>query len=301
MAAETTTLQVRPPWPDEMPRLPPALREPLTRRGARRHWMWVLVAGELERIVGAASLAERDPLRPDASPDGRIDFSILPVWSCRPAAVAPLLAAAVTHARSLGLSSVEAQAALDTPAAGWLLAEQFIPGRIQEIWRVPLDTNFARRHAAVERALARRPVVVRPISDNALPAVRALCSAHGLLPPSRVSLARDQHDGLDPRLSFVCGSPEAPAAVLLARLRGTQPYLEVLARAPGAPSHGPEIGALLHAFFSAALALGATETICVMASDRAPDTARLLARADAQRIERLTAFRRDLSPAPAAP
>lgn len=295
MDADTTTLQVRPPWPDEMSRLPPALREPLARRGARRHWLWVMVAGELERVVGAATLAERDPRHPDASPDGRIDFSILPLWSGVADAVSPLFATAVNHARSLGLSSVEAQAALDTPAADWFAAEGFVPGRIQEVWRVALDTNFSRRHAAVERALVRRPVAVHPLTDAALPAVRALCSAHGLLPPSRVCLARENHDGFDPRLSFICGSPESPSAVLLARSRGSQPYLEVLARTPGAPSHGPEVGALLHAFFSAALAQGANEALCVMASDRAPDTARLLARADAERLERLTSFRLDLT------
>ena len=294
MSLPETSWQVRAPWPDEMDRLPDLLREPLARRGARRHWLWVLVTGELERIVAAVTLAERDPLRPDDRPSGRIDHAFLPAWSPPTEAVAALLDATLAQSRDLGLASLEGQASLDTPAAAWFTAQGFETRRAQELWRVSLDLNFARRHAAVERALVRRPVLVRPLDDAALPAVRALCAARGLLPANRVFLARAHQPGLDPRLSFVAGPPEAPFAVLLARISHGHPYLEVLARAPGAPTRGPEVGALLHAYFSAALRLGAQETRCLMAVTHAPETVRLLARAQAERLDRFAGFYRTL-------
>ena len=285
--------QVRPPWPDEMERLPAGLREPLTRRGARRHWLWALAVGELERLVAAATLAERDPGTAGASPRGRIDFVVLPAWNTAPAAVAALLDAALAQAVTLGLGSLEGQATLDTPAAAWFAAQGFGSRLIHEIWRVPLEANFARRHAAVERALGRRPVALCPLDEDALPAVRALCAAHGLLPARRVVLAREGQDGLDPRLSFFTGPAAAPTAVLLARFPRGQAHLEVLARAPGAGSQGPEVGAVLHAFFRAALTLGAHETICTLHAGHAPDTARLLARAEAQHLESQVLFVRE--------
>lgn len=290
--------RVRPPWPEEMERLPAGLREPLSRRGARRHWLWVLVTGELERIVGAVTLAERDPRTPGALPDGRMDYAIVPNWTQSAEAVVALLDAALAQGRALGLAAIEAQASHDTSAAAWFTAQGFIAGRTQELWRVPLDANFTRRHAAVERALARRPVEVHPLGEVSLPAVRAICAAHGLLSAHRVVLSWENQTGMDPRLSFVCGAPESPSAVLLARLSGREAYLEVLARAPGAASRGPEIGALLHTYFRAAMNLGASETLCLMMSDHAPDTARLLARAEARCIEKITVFGREFPPQP---
>ena len=282
--------QVRPPWPDEVERLPPAVREAMGRRGTRRHWPLVLVAGELERIVGAASLAERDPRAPAGRPDARIDFVLLPAWRGASEPVAALLAATVERAASLGLAPLEVQANLDTAAAAWLEAHGFARQREHEVWRVPFASNFAHRHAAIERALGRHPVAIRPLDETALPAVRAICAAHGLLTPERVVLARANADGLDPRVSFVAGPPAAPTAILLARSAGRHIYLEVLARAPGGPARGPEIGALLHVFFRAAMQLGAPEAICVLATAHAPDTVRLLARADAERLERFAVF-----------
>ncbi|QYM80093.1 hypothetical protein K0B96_05615 [Horticoccus luteus] len=284
---------MRLPWPDEIGRLPAALREPMNRPGARRHWMWILVAGEFERIVGAITLAERDPAGTASRPDGRLDLALLTAWCQSAPPAEALLGAAVAHAATLGIEAIEMQTTLDTPAARWLAAQGFVQCKTHEVWRVPFSSNFERRHAAIERALIRRPIDVRPLDETALPAVRAICAAHGLLTPDRVVLARGDQDGFDPELSFVAGPLSAPTAIVLVRSNGSLAYLEVLARAPGGAAHGPEVGALLHVFFRTAMRREIMETTCVLDAAQAPDTARLLARADAERLERFALFRRD--------
>ena len=283
---------VRPPWPDEFERLPGQIQEALRRAGVRRHWIWVLVAGEIERIVGTITLAERDPSGPTGTPDGRIDYTIARAWRFETEPIQALLEAALAQAEALDLTPIEAQTDTDTPATVSLIARGFAVTRRTEVWRVPLVENFVRRHAAVERALARHPVNVHPLDEKAITAVRRICAAHGLLAGHRVFLSDAPGEGLDTELSFIAGSAEAPEAILLTRRLGGAPYVEVLARNPDRPGRGPEVGALLHAFFSTAQKLGARDALCVIDPDHNPDSLRLIARNRAECIERISVLRR---------
>lgn len=275
----------RPEWTvrlartDELSRLPTSLRQALAHPRLERRWSQVLVAGELERIVGATLVSERGPA------SARLDFAFAASVETSSDSVSALLGAALDQADALCLEALETQAALPSVAADWLAARGFVTKRTHEIWRASFAPFIESRGSALRRVLARRPVELHPLSNESLSGVRALCAKLGLLSAERIQLAPEKPDGFDGRLCFVAGSPTSPVAVLLARYVGGQIYLEVLARDPEAPAGGAEIGALVLAFSTAAQALGATDMICAVDAGQAAAAQRLLARTTGRRIE----------------
>ncbi|MFH1497692.1 MAG: hypothetical protein ABII82_07680 [Verrucomicrobiota bacterium] len=287
--------KVRAPWPDELARLPTALRESLQRRGASRHWLWVLVTGDLERIVGAIALAEPEA-RPDAPRRGRIDWSLSPAWSHDRAAIEALLQAALERAAAVNVIELDAQAPLDGHVAACLEARGFSNVRTHEVWQLSVAANIRHRNPAIERMLTRRPIRVHPLDERSLEPVRALCSAHGLLAHERVELpapATRNPKGLRPALCFVTGEPTDPSAVILGKAGSGQAYLEVLARNPSARAGGLEVAALLREFFLGADALDIGLITCVIEPARAGESLRLLNKAHARRTERFALFKRN--------
>lgn len=263
----------------ELCRLPAALQAILARPETRRRWLRVLVAGPFARVVGAALLTER------ANAAARLDFAFAPGWGTENESVAALLRDALAFADSLRLPVRESQAALAGPATAWLEARGFHVARSHEVWRAPFEGFEEKRGAGIRRTRARRPVTLAPLAPAALPGARSLCARHRLLSPDRVALADQMPNGFDPRLSFIAGPAEAPVAVLLARLVGGQPYLEVLARETSAPQGPAAVGALLLAFARSARALGARDLVCAIDTELAADARRLLGRAGGERID----------------
>lgn len=285
--------KVRAPWPDELARMPTPLQESLKLRGSSRHWLWVLVTGDLERIVGAIVLAELET-QPNAIRRGRIDWSMSPAWNHDHAAVEALLNAAMERAACLNITELDAQAPLDGHIGACFENRGFKNVRTHEVWQLSVAANIRHRNPAIERMLARRPIRVHPLDGLSLEPVRALCSAHGLLSHERVELpapATGNQKGLRPALCFVTGDPQDPSAAILGKVGPGQAYLEVLALNPAARSGGLEVAALLREFFLGADALGIELITCVIEPGRASESLRLLNKAHSRRTERFALFR----------
>jgi hypothetical protein len=277
---------VRPARAAELSRLPSALQAILARPETRRRWLRVLVAGPFARVVGATLLTEQ------TTATARLDFAFAPGWGTETESVAALLRDALDFADSLGLPVRETQASFAGPATAWLEARGFHAARSHEVWRAPCAAFVDQRGPAIRRASARRPVAVFPLAPAALAGARALCIRHQLLSPDRVHLADQSQTGFDPRLSFFAGPAESPVAVLLARLVGGQPYLEVVARDASAPRSAEAVGALLLSFAQSARALGAGAVVCALDAARAVEARRLLGRAGGERIDGFTILER---------
>lgn len=223
---------VRPPWPDELPRLADAF--PQGRFNRPLHSLLLVAPGSPERIVGFAGVLE--PV------DGRtgLTCAIRPRFIDSPEADR-LLAAAVRLARELGVRELRTADDLppDAPIAPALARAGFSHAVTQEIWELGTGVLVARLDRLRAR-LARRPGLLRrlddeftlePLGAGNLPGVKALLAADDLLPSER----RYSLDtflsacAYDPRLSLVVRRGERVVAVALVKSQSRLLYVEAIA------------------------------------------------------------------------
>ncbi|MEY4489201.1 MAG: hypothetical protein RIQ79_1709 [Verrucomicrobiota bacterium] len=275
---------VRPPWPDELRRFQKHFSvRPITPT-SRLLWRRVLVDGEYERLAGGASLAEFAPGQ------GRLELTVRPEWESQPATMR-LIECALDQARTQDWQSVVAQVAADTPLAAQLEAAGFVARSYPEVWNLSVAGAIAARRPTIERTLKRNPIHVRAIDESNLAAARTICTALGLLEAERVQLQNTQHEGIDPRFSFLAGASDRPDGIALCRRLGARLYLEVLALNP-AMSHpaAATVGALLKAVFLGAQDAAIDEIQCALTPTKAWPVLALLRRGGGVRVSRQVVF-----------
>jgi hypothetical protein len=191
MITEYDSLQVRPPWPDELPRLATFFpQEPL-----HASHLFVLAAPEPERLVGAAAVrmqadtAElRCRLRPRVLHERR---------------GGPLLDAALAAARAQGVRRVVARLAMGAAEEGLLREHGFAGRETVERWRVDLEGLKRRLEGIPEGRKMRAAWIVRsPCAEDEA----QLAGLFGSIPAERLRL-REPEDtregGLAPDISSV--------------------------------------------------------------------------------------------------
>lgn len=283
---------LRRPWPDELARVR-ALLPSVRGQGFFRSWLWVLVTGSPERLIGAAALLEPRALsqRTPPAPAGRIDVVVAPAWQAS-RAVDRLVAAACATARSLRLGPLTCTTEVGSATAGCLLARGFAPGAAHELWTldpaVPLDEFGTRFSRGLERHGAPEAI---PLATEHLAAVQALCGRFGLLPPERVALQPAQPEGFDPRFSFVSATPGGVGAAILARRQARGVYLEVFARDEALCRDEPMAASrLAYTLLKACRDEGVSELTCVVRPGETPELVHMLRRGGARRVRQVAGY-----------
>lgn len=294
ITAADAGFEIRPPWGDELQRLlqwfPVIERAP----NESRVWYWVAVAKTDGRLLGALLLGESTAvgaLPPVARVYVHTVRSTQVGGICR-----RLLDEAERKARSLGLGAVTGQFPLDSVLARELGTRAYVCDRVQDLYRLDIARALERDNALADQMIARHPVSVARIDDQALPSVRRICAHWNLLTEDRVFEGFANDGGYDPRFSFIAGDPGSPAAVVLIRTWGEKLYLEVLAAEPDREKREPAaVVALMQAALKAADAEGWTELWCTVVPNVATAVSRLLRRRDGCRESRVGLFRLNLS------
>lgn len=205
MVAEYDSLQVRPPWPDELPRLATFFpQEPL-----HSCHLFVLAAPEPERLLGAAVVRVqaataklRCRLRPRVLHERRGE---------------PLLSAALAAARGQGARRVIARPAPDTPEERFLREHGFQGAETTETWQINLERLKMRLDQISESREQRAVLTVRaPVAADEA----QLAGLFSSIPPERLRL-RDEEDsregGFAPNISTVVFSGDRLIGALLLR------------------------------------------------------------------------------------
>lgn len=220
-------LAVRPPWPDELPRLG-ALARP--GRYTFAPWLWVLVAGEVERIVGAASFAYPD----EPGKAGLLRLQLRGPWRWRDETL-PLIQAALAQARAVGCREVHFRDHGDETLDSLLKKAGFVLLGVNEVWSFPLAHAQQRLEplakAARTRLARRHRLELREPSEADLPQLRSVLAAARLQLPEGLTLASGREPGpnITPAYSALVFLDQELAAVLLSR-RDTQTRATVQTR-----------------------------------------------------------------------
>lgn len=158
-------LSVRPPWPDERPRLKTFLQNFNPGEASEAH-LFVLQADNPERIVGAAALVVEAPATredPNLSPYGRLSIKIRPRF-VRNDAAKLLFADVLDRANELKLEQLSAEVSTGDSLTTSALAEAgFEHRKTEELWRLDLPLlqrrlqRIARARPLPETWLARAP------------------------------------------------------------------------------------------------------------------------------------------------
>jgi N-acetylglutamate synthase-like GNAT family acetyltransferase len=217
MIAEYDSLQVRSPWPDELPRLANFFpHEPL--HGAR---LFVLAAPEPERLVGAAAMRIQEDtaelrcrLRPRVLHERRGGF---------------LLDAACAEARERGVRHVVARLAAGAAEDAFLREHGFSETATVERWRIELGTLKARveKISDVRERRAGWDVRSPRAGDEA-----QLAKLFGAVPEERLRV-RDPEDsnagggGFSPEISSVVVVGEELIGALLLRGGGASSHCQI--------------------------------------------------------------------------
>jgi hypothetical protein len=233
MSAEYESLQVRPPWPDELPRLATFFpQEPL-----HSCHLFVLAAPEPERLTGAIAVkmqAETAELR------CRLRSRVLHEKRGE-----PLLNAALAAARAQGVRRVVARLSSDSPEDRFLREHGFQGVNTVERWQIGLEQLKSRLDKIPESREKRAAWIVRSPVTADEPQLAALFSS---LPPERLRLRDSEgsrEKGLAPEISTVVANGEKLVGALL--LRGGSALhclVDLCAVAPGHWS-APIAGAML--------------------------------------------------------
>jgi hypothetical protein len=289
---------VRPPWPDELPRLADAFPK-YPRHHATRPLLLLTSAGGVERIGGVAGVS--DPVNGMAA----LTLHLRPRFLAEPdAGLATLLDAVAGLARSLGAHTLHTTDSL-TPADPRVTALRrhgFAHARTDEVWR----TEFTEMLPRLDRVHQRLETVgrlaghtVTPLAEADLPEVRALMLAAGLLRPERVFLlpADDQaaSRGHHAALSPVVRRAGRLVGALLARYSGDGVTFEAQAVDPAC------IGGLdlanhltVRGVAQAGLAAGRTHMVFSADTAKAPATIRMARRMGGRRLNEFVVLARAL-------
>lgn len=291
--------QVRPPWPDETPRIEAHFAPALRHLRVSKCWIWVLTADTTERLAGVVVLNEtRDAPHAagEARRQGRVDLEMRDAWIDTPAGDA-LLTVVLRHAAAAGLTSLNLQARVGEEMDALLRRHGFAETIRHEVWTASLTDAIASQQAEYGRVLTRWPVQIGAFQAEQLEIARAICSGTGLLTPDKVVLKSLQHPrGIEPALSFVAGPPDEPVAVLLGRIDGAVADLEIVARNPASPTAAPAaVPALLLRFLLAAQDLGCLEVRCSMRPELTPTLITLMKKWRGRRQQQQALHRRSIA------
>lgn len=215
MRSPQTPPRQRPPWPDELPRLVTHFGLKEQRPGFLKSWIWCIVVGSEERIVGAVQLLEGDA----GSKVSVIHFTIRSAWVEHPA-TKKAFRAALAKAQELNLTRVQTQTPLGGGIERMLLELEFESDPPREIWQLSIEAGKRTTMGIVDRLHKHYPRVIEPLNQSNLAAVTGLCEKLGLLSASRIAIGQPgqvSSTAFDPRLSFVIMEGEEAAAILLSR------------------------------------------------------------------------------------
>lgn len=285
---------VRPPWPDEMPRVlaqfAPALRHA---RNAAKQWIWVLVAEAGERLAGVIVLGETEAgSETGAGLNGRVDLDVREAWIGTPAGDA-LLGVVMRHAATLGLASLDLQARADEAMDALLRRHGFAEVIRHEVWTTRLPAAIALHQAEYGRILQRWPVQLEPFRAGHLETARRICAGTGLLAPGKLTMRSSLYPrGIEPALSFVAGPPDRPVAILLASIDGSRAEVEIVARNPVVSTAAPAaVPALMSRFLMAARDLGCVEARCSLRPEITPSLIVLMKKLNGHCQQRQAGYR----------
>jgi N-acetylglutamate synthase-like GNAT family acetyltransferase len=295
MSDPNTTWKVRPPWPDELPRLERNFQIPSLQIGAqvpvRR---WVIEASEPERIVGMAALKKTEEQPDDVKQKTgvlRFAWEVRPSWFTHSAAEA-LLETVLNAANEIAAKAVITSAEND----GWiekiLLARGFQEVSRKQIWNINVEMAMVPLMGKLSRMLLRSPVEVTNVDVTNLKPIRKICAHYKLLTPELVvPVSLQVPTGFDPRFSFVAGDPDNPLAILMGRESKGRAYLEILARNAEHQEESPTaIIGLLREFFLAAQRIGYKEVSCLFLFEQDSGILSLIRRFGAIREDSISQF-----------
>lgn len=275
--SEPATL-IRPPWPDELPRLADAFPR-FSRPQEFCPLLLLTESGGIERMVGLAGVCD--------SVNGVAGLTL----AVRPrflggAGIAALLDASARTARDAGASRLITSDDLRPGDLRLAALERngFNVSRRLELWSTAVD----RIRERVERVQARLAAAGRagrftaePLRAEHLPAVRGLMAVEHLLEGREITLAGEGAGrGYDPAVSFVVFSGSELAGAILARRAGGEAVtVEAEAVAPKWRG-GTDLvhHALFHACIQAAAAGGAQRFVYTVETAGQVDTRRMARR-----------------------
>jgi tetratricopeptide (TPR) repeat protein len=290
---DSSVWTVRPPWPDEIPRIQdhfgPALRGT---HHATRYWTWVLMADSRERLTGVIVLSL------DQSGDGlqgRIDLDLRDAWIDTSAGDA-LLSVVLRHAAGVGLVSLDLQTRVSEAMQALLQRKGFAEVIRHEIWTASVPDAMAAHEIEYGRILKRWPVPVEPFHPDQLDLARSICEGTGLLAPEKLWMKSMRHpQGIDPVISFVAGPPRQTVAILLSNINGSRAEVEIVARNPGERMAAPvAVPALLSKFLSTAQQLGCLEVGCSLRPGITPNLIALMTKWNGRCQQRQAIYRHRL-------
>ncbi len=283
---EALGFEIRPPWPDEIPRIVAAF--PQVRRDAIAYpLVAVVTTGGVERIVGLAAIS------PPVSGISGFSLVLRPRYLDTPVAGA-LVTPLAQLARDLGAVKLLTLDELspDDPRRRALERFGFSLHQELEIWATPL-APIRERVDRVRRRLhhtaRHRPLQPRPLSIADLDEVRTLMTSEHLLSGEEIDLGHSATPHrFDPRLSFVVREEGQLAGAILARTLGAGRIL-IAAEAVGPRWRGGRDlvhHALLGAVIDEASKQGATEFTYSVDATRKVDTARMARRSGSRLVSR---------------
>ncbi len=218
---------IRPPWPDELPRIAAAFPD-LRSEGPLDPL--VLIAPEPdERIVGVATINH-----PSDSAPARLQCVVRPRFAD---ATARLLRAAVDRARAVGFCGLYAELpdSGNSPLPQPLAEVGFACRRSEELWQIQLATAIDRL-APIAESLLKRGAAAGLSAGPALPAhtdqIAALATAAHLLAPDRIRFTDTDGRGFDRTLSTVVSHGDRVVAAILVRRQPPNALVETRVAAP---------------------------------------------------------------------
>ena len=279
---------VRPPWPDELPRLADVFRGYPFQR-ASRPVLLLTSSGGVERIAAVAGWFE--PVDGVAGLTLHARPRYLAMTEIGLATLLESVAAAASEAGVTKLITTDDLRTAD-PRVAALERNGFTVSRRLELWA----TDLARIQERVERVQARLDHVGRTNRFHAelmraeyLPAVRTLMATEHLLEAQEITLddiGEITGRGYDPTLSFAVFAGETLAGAILARRAGTEAVaVDAVAVAPAWRGGGDLVHhALFRACIQTSASLGARQFIYTVDTTGHVDTVRMAQRSGSRRL-----------------
>ncbi len=183
MSVSKLQLIVRPPWRDELDRVPDFVRG--LRQFAKSWNSFVLVADKPERIVGLAGVSSEEN-------QGLLHFRLRP-RILHEGGGNLLLEAVKKKAVELGVENLVSQVSVGSVEESFFKESGFDVGRTEEIWRVDLIKVKNRLDKISKKWKPSPDWQVRGISSSDLPKIAKLIEPYNRLSPDRLRL-REEHE-----------------------------------------------------------------------------------------------------------
>lgn len=283
------TLEMRPPWRDELSRLRSFFRRPALAPGAWKIRVLVSTEPGPERIVGAfACLGAEGRGQVRCALRGRYETA---------AEVAERFGQFISEMEAEGIRELAAETIEGSPEERLFAETGFTVARTEEWWEIDLETVQRRLDRIVPRL--RIPVewvVRRPQVTDAAEAAR-IVAPYGLLNAERIASAVRQEaeaDAYDLELSTVVVVGEQLAGLLMVKPgpKGL-PYVEIRAVDPAHTAHSSAINSLLIQATNRAMQdQGFTRALLTVNPERDRETRNFVQRGNGQIIQVIRGWHR---------